>query len=84
MANERAATYHSEFDAEQAEYYWHQAFERYADWGAGRKLVELIKLHPYLKKKGRSSTVLDNRGGRSNARSRFKDSVANEHSSLEF
>jgi histidine kinase len=33
MANERAATYHSEFDAEQAEYYWHQAFGRYEDWG---------------------------------------------------
>jgi hypothetical protein len=33
MANERAATYHSEFDAEHAEYYWHQAFDRYADWG---------------------------------------------------
>ena len=37
MANERAATYHSEFDTEQAEHYWHQAFGRYEDWGAGRK-----------------------------------------------
>ena len=37
MANERAATYHSEFDTEQAEHYWHQAFGRYEDWGAGRQ-----------------------------------------------
>jgi predicted ATPase len=88
MANERAATYHSEFDAEQAEYYWHQAFGRYEDWGAGRKLDELAKLHPCLKEKGRqkgrSSTVLDNRGGRANARSRFKDKAANEQRTLAF
>jgi len=84
MANERAATFHSEFDAEQANYYWHQAFERYADWGARRKLVELIKLHPCLKEKGGSSTLLVTRGGRANARSRFRDSAANEHSLLTF
>jgi hypothetical protein len=53
MANERAATYHSKFDAAHAEYYWHQAFARYEGWGAGRKLVELTKLHPCLKEKGR-------------------------------
>jgi hypothetical protein len=84
IANERAATYHSEFDTEQANYYWHQAFERYADWGAGRKLVELIKLHPCLKEKGGSSTLLVTRGGRANARSRFKDKAANEQRSLTF
>jgi hypothetical protein len=88
MANERAATYHSDFDAEQADYYWHQAFARYEDWGAGRKLVELAKLHPCLKEKGRmknrASVVTVTPGGRANARSRFKDDAANEHSSLEF
>jgi hypothetical protein len=88
MANERAATYHSEFDTEQAEYYWHQAFERYADWGAGRKLVELAKLHPCLKEKGRmksrASTTTVTCGGRANARSRFKNDAATEHSSLTF
>jgi hypothetical protein len=88
VANERAATYHSDFDAEQADYYWHHAFERYEDWGSGRKLVELAKLHPCLKEKGRmksrASAVTVARGGRTNARSRFKDDAANEHSSLEF
>ena len=84
MANERAATYHSEFDAEQAEYYWHQAFGRYEDWGAGRKLVELGKLHPCLKEKARASTVIATRGGRANARSRFKDNAANSHRALKF
>ena len=84
MANERAATYHSEFDAEQAKYYWHQAFERFADWGAGRKLVELTKLHPCLKQKGRQSTVTATPGGRANARCRFKDDSANSHRTLEF
>jgi hypothetical protein len=78
MANERVAMYHSEFDAEQAEYCLHQAFGRYEDWGAERKLVELAKLHPCLKKKGRMSTVNATRGGRANARSRFKDNAANE------
>ena len=52
--------------------YWHQAFERYEDWGAGRKLLELAKLHPCLKEKGGMSTVIATRGGRANARSRFK------------
>jgi predicted ATPase len=88
MANERAATYHSEFDAEQAEYYWHQAFGRYEDWGAGRKLVELAKLHPCLKEKGRmksrASAVTGTRGGRANARSRFNDNAANEQRSMTF
>jgi hypothetical protein len=88
MANERAARYHSEFDAEQAEYYWHQSFGRYEDWGAGRKLVELAKLHPCLKEKGRmksrASTVTGTRGGRANARSRFKDNAANEQRSMTF
>jgi len=88
MANERAAAYHSEFDSEQAEYYWHQAFARYEDWGAGRKLVELDKLRPCLKGKGRiksrASTAKVSRGGRANARGRFKDDAANEHRSLEF
>jgi predicted ATPase len=83
MANERAATYHSEFDAEQAEYYWHQAFGRYEDWGAGRKLLELAKLHPCLKEKGRASTDTATRGGRANARSRFKDSQTTHCLSIE-
>jgi hypothetical protein len=84
MANERAATYHSDFDADQADYYWHQAFERYADWGAGRKLVELTKLHPCLKEKSRRSAVTATPGGRANARSRFKDNAATSHRTLEF
>jgi len=84
LANERAATYHSEFDAEQAGYYWHQAFGRYADWGAGRKLLEMGKLHPCLKEKSRASTVTETRGGRANARSRFKDNAANEQRTLAF
>jgi hypothetical protein len=84
MANERAVTYHSEFDTEQAEYYWQQAFERYADWGARQKLVELAKLHPCLKEKARISTVTVTRGGRANARSRFKDNASNEQRTLAF
>jgi hypothetical protein len=78
IANERAATYHSEFDAEQAEYYLHQSFGRYEDWGAGRKLVELAKLHPCLKERGRMSTVNVTRRGHANARSWFKDNAANK------
>ena len=35
--------YHSEFDVEHAEYYWHQEFQCYENWGAGIKLVELAK-----------------------------------------
>jgi predicted ATPase len=85
MANERAATYHSEFDAERVEHYWHQAFERYTDWGAGRKLVELTKLHPCLTEKcGRSAVTFTPGDGRANARSRFKDDAANEHRTLKF
>ena len=85
MANERAAMYHSEFDAGQTEYYWHQAFGRYEDWGgAGRKVVELAKFYPCLKEKGRMSTVTATRGGRANARSRFKDTAADEQRTLAF
>ena len=85
MANERATTYHSEFDAERAEHYWHQAFERYTDWGAGRKLVELTKLHPCLTEtRRRSAVTFTPSDGRANARSRFKDDTANEHRTLEF
>ena len=72
------------FDAEQAEYYWHEAFGRYADWGARRKLVELGKLHPCLKQKSRVSTVPVTRGGRANARSRFKENAANEQRTMTF
>jgi hypothetical protein len=44
MAKKRkAAMYHSEFDVEHAEYYWHQEFQCYENWGAGIKLVELAK-----------------------------------------
>ena len=85
MANEGAAMYHSEFDAGQTEYYWHQAFGRYEDWGgAGRKVVELAKFYPCLKEKGRMSTVTATRGGRANARSRFKDTAADEQRTLAF
>jgi hypothetical protein len=47
--------------------------------GAERKLVELAKLHPFLKEKGRLSFVTVSRGGRANTRSQlFKDDTANE------
>jgi len=48
--------------------------------GAERKLVELAKLHPFLKEKGRLSFVTVSRGGRANTRSLmlFKDDTANE------
>jgi predicted ATPase len=78
MANERAAAYHSEFDANYAEDYWHQAFERYHDWGSNRKLAQLTKLHPFLKKAGRGEGTIITRSGRANARSRVKDDAASE------
>jgi hypothetical protein len=51
-------------------------------------MLELAKLHPCLKEKGRmksrASTTTVTRGGRANARSQFKDDAAIEHRSLEF
>jgi hypothetical protein len=82
LANERAAMYHSDFDAEYAKVYWHEAFQRYVDWGAGRKLEQMTELHPCLRKKGRKSTTNSVESGHMNARSRYKEDVANQHRSL--